>query len=242
MSAGFNVRGALLPPKHLGCPGPEQLVAQGPASLWPYRITTRPAGGRGAGAPRLPLQEALAFPRVGAGNPAKSTLLPSAQMEQKQGGRRPREEEDAPTTLPTIPSFCVFLLGQAHRVVSAPHPAPGPILKAAWTKPWEMYLFVSLSMNRLVKSFTWATRSPKGFTLRATLSEVSRTKNRSTGQSGKKQRGRSRQAALLHLLPSPGSPHHQQARLQPNFPPSRLPGSVLSHPNPTRDMQAHTRG
>lgn len=68
-----------------------------------------------------------------------------------------------------------------------------------------MYLFVSLSMNRLVKSFTWATRSPKGFTLRATLSEVSRTKNRSTGQSGKKQRGRSWWAALLHRLPSPAS-------------------------------------
>lgn len=81
------------------------------------------------------------------------------------------------------------------------------IPKAAWTKPQEVYLFVSLSMNRLVKSFTWATRSPKGFTLRATLSEVSRTKNRSTGQSGKKRGGRNGQVAPLHHLSNLSSLH-----------------------------------
>lgn len=172
--------------------------------LWPYRITSWPAGGGEAGAPHLPFQEALAFLREGAGSPAKGMLPLLAWTEQKRDGRRPGEEGDAPTPSPATPAFFLSLLRQAHRAVSASHPAPDSIPKAAWTKPQEMYLFVSLSINRLVKSFTWATRSPKGFTLRATLSEVSRTKNRSTGQSGKKQRGRSQQAALLP--PQPGLP------------------------------------
>lgn len=39
-------------------------------------------------------------------------------------------------------------------------------------------------MKRLVKDLTLSTRAPYGFSLKATLSEVSSTKNKSTGQSG----------------------------------------------------------
>lgn len=55
--AEFNIRGALLSLKHLGCPGPEQLMAWESTLLWHYRITTQPARGGGAGVLHLPLQE-----------------------------------------------------------------------------------------------------------------------------------------------------------------------------------------
>lgn len=188
----------------------------------------------------LPLQQFLSFPRVGAGSPAKATLLLLAQTETKQSSQGLGEGGEAPIPLPSIPAFLLSFCGQTRRGISASHPAAGSIPKAAWINPRGMYLWVSLSMNRLVKSFTWVTRSPKGFTLRATLSEVSRTKNRSTGQSGKKRRGRNWLAVLLHRLPIPGFPH-----CPPGFPPSRLLGSglrgMLSHPNPLgiKSKQAH---
>lgn len=91
---------------------------------------------------------------------------------------------------PSSRSPALFLLPLQH--LQHPHPPPlGTALRAHSEAAAGAagYLSVSLSMNRLVKSFTCATRSPKGFTLRATLSEVSRTKNRSTGQSGGRQSG-----------------------------------------------------
>lgn len=110
MSAGFNIRRALLPPKHLGFLGPEQLVVWGSASLRHYRTTPRAAGGGEAGVPRLLLQEALAFLRVGAGSPTRGMLLPSEWMEQKRVSCGLGEGGDASTPLPGIPPFFLCLL------------------------------------------------------------------------------------------------------------------------------------